>query len=519
MAVSATWTIAIDLNDDGDFADAGEDITSRVMSANWQLGFSAPYDVIARAATCEMVLNNSDKEYSPENASASIYPNFTRNKVIRIQSTYSAVTRTHFIGRIASISPLGNTLGNRTTSVYCAGFLQEAQYAEAFVPAQESKTADQVIKEILGRSNLHPPGLSGGWLLGVTNFTELGTNTTLGEMTDILTAETGQTTFTVIGDKWIDGVSVFGALRDTVGREGGRLFVDRNGVLNFWNRHHLAAKGAADVTINETSINAMTYSFGDGVVNFVTVKANPRSIESTASVLGQLDKAVRLKVGETKTINFRFQSAADGAKIAGRNLSAPIPATDYQVNNDKDGAGVDYTNLVDAKIVEESATRARVEFTNKAPFEVWIQAGATVRGEKITDYGIFDMTAKDSTSIGSNRRQSFTYPFTMDDVDVAQGMADYLLDLWANPVGRITSITLPAYQSDTMTRTIGDRITLAETQTQASADYFIIGESFQLADKNVIATWTLEPADSQNYWLLGTTDFGELGTKTVIGPF
>ena len=113
MAVSATWTIAIDLNDDGDFADTGEDITSKVMSASWQLGFAAPYDVISRAATCNLVLNNSDKEYSPENASSSIYPNFTRNKVIRIQSTYSAVTRTHFLGRITSIAPLGNTLGNR----------------------------------------------------------------------------------------------------------------------------------------------------------------------------------------------------------------------------------------------------------------------------------------------------------------------------------------------------------------------------------------------------------------------
>jgi prophage tail gpP-like protein len=134
------------------------------------------------------------------------------------------------------------------------------------------------------------------------------------------------------------------------------------------------------------------------------------------------------------------------------------------------------------------------------------------------------MTAEDTTSIGSYRRQSFTYPFIMDDVDVAQNMADYLVDLWANPVGRIQSITLPAYQSDTtltqcLVRTIGDRITLAETQTGTSADYFIIGESFQLADKNVVTSWTLEPADSQNYWLLGTTDFGELGQNTTIGPF
>jgi hypothetical protein len=237
-----------------------------------------------------------------------------------------------------------------------------------------------------------------------------------------------------------------------------------------------------------------------------------------------LDKAVKIKTGDTKTINFRFQSTDDGAKIAGRNINRPFPTRNYTANNAEDGSGVDYTSLVTAKLAETAATRARVEYTNNAPFDLWIQAGATIEGQAITDYGTFDMTAEDTTSIGSYRRQSFTYPFVMDDVDVAESMARYLVDLWANPVGRIQSITLPAYQSDTtltqaLTRTIGDRITLAETQTQASADYFIIGESFQLAGKNVITTWTLEPADSQNYWLLGTTSFGELGQNTTIGPY
>ncbi|MHC4708043.1 MAG: hypothetical protein ACYS8I_13275, partial [Planctomycetota bacterium] len=493
MSVSATWEIAIDLNDDGDFSDTNEDITSNVISAQWQLGFSEPYEVIARAATLNLVLNNSDKTYSPENASSAIYPNFTKDKVIRIQSTYSATTRTHFVGRIASIIPEGNTLGGRKTSVYCAGFLQEVQDTEAFVPAQEDKTADQVLEEILIRSGLHPPGLSGRWLLGVTNFGELGTNTTLGSITDMLTAETGQTTFTIIGDKWGDGVSVYGALRDVVGREGGRLFVDRNGVLNFWNRHHLASKGAADVTISETSINGMTYSYGDGVINSVTVQANPRSISSVVSVLGQMDKAVKIKTGQTRTINFRFKSPDDGAKIAGRNINTPRPNDNFTANDTNDGTGTDYTVQVTAKLVEAAATRARVEFTNNAPIDIFIEAGATIEGEKITDYGVMDMTAENATSISNQkRRYSFKYPFVMDDVDVAQSMANYLLDLWKDPTGRIGSITLPAYQSDTtltqaVTRTIGDRITLAETQTQASADYFIIGESFQLADKNVIA--------------------------------
>lgn len=63
-----TWSIAIDLNDDGDYTDTNEDITTYVRpGATWTIGFAEPYEPLARAATCTLTLNNSDKRFSPEN--------------------------------------------------------------------------------------------------------------------------------------------------------------------------------------------------------------------------------------------------------------------------------------------------------------------------------------------------------------------------------------------------------------------------------------------------------------------
>jgi hypothetical protein len=35
------WRVRIDFNEDGDFTDAGEDISARVIEARWQIGQEA----------------------------------------------------------------------------------------------------------------------------------------------------------------------------------------------------------------------------------------------------------------------------------------------------------------------------------------------------------------------------------------------------------------------------------------------------------------------------------------------
>jgi hypothetical protein len=519
---SATWTISVDLNNDRDYSDTGEDLSAFVIDADWSLGFAAPFDPISRSETLTLTLKNADKRFSPEYAGGALYPNFAQGKLVRVQSTYSGVTRTHFLGWIDEITPAPGIKKERRASVKCNGYMLRAQEIELFIPAQENKRADEVLATIIQKSGLVPPGFNGAWLLGVAGASELGQTTRLGSLADLLNAETGISTFSIIGDNW-DKTSAYGALRDTVGREGGRLFVDRSGVVQFWNRHHLIKDTVADAAFNNTMM-AMEYDYGVDIANHVIVRARPRIIGSIAEPLGQLDKATKIKAGETKNLSFRYGDSSTGAKIAGKNAVAPVAVTDFTANTNENGSGADYSTLVVARIVDEGATRSQVAFTNGAPVDLWVQPGAQIRGIKITDYGEIDADVEDEASIAAYRRRKHTYEHVFDDVDVAQGMAEFILAERKNPRGRIRSLVIPAYKSDALlaqvlTRTMGDRITVTETQTGASSDYFIIGEQFKLASKNLLVTWTLEPASSHTFWLLGVTNFSELGQTTWLGPF
>ena len=51
--MTITYTVAIDRDDDGDFADSGEDITAAVLSIHWRRGLAAPHDSVAQPGTAQ----------------------------------------------------------------------------------------------------------------------------------------------------------------------------------------------------------------------------------------------------------------------------------------------------------------------------------------------------------------------------------------------------------------------------------------------------------------------------------
>lgn len=522
MSVDATFGFYIDLNRDGDYSDTGEDVTQYVKRAEWQLGFVPPMEAIARDGTLTLTLNNASGKFSPEGGSA--LSGFKRGRVIKIESVYSAVTRRMMTAWMKGARPSPFVWGNRETLVDTEGYFSRAQRTEVFVPVQQSVTGDVVVDAILSNSLLYPPGFSGRWLLGVTGFSELGQNTLIGATSDYLDADVGKTVFNYIGDEWRDGASIYSALREVAGREYGYVFLNRNGVLEFWNRHHLLLETTVQATFTNTMIG-IDYVYGETVINRVFVKAAPRIASGSAVTLGQLDKAVKVEAGSAKEISFRYTDTSYGAKVAGKNAIAPVQTTDFLANSAEDGSGTNYTTSVTTAITDEAANRVTVRFTNTAGVDVWIQVGAKVRGTKITSYPVVDVMRSDSDSISEFGYNDYTYPFTMDSVADAEAIASYLLNRFKQPFGVVKSMTLSPRRNDglmtqCLARTIGDRITIVEAQTGVSADYFIIGErhTWDQAGKNYQVTWYLEPADPVQYWVLSVTNFSELGQTTRIAP-
>ena len=64
-----------------------------------------------------------------------------------------------------------------------------------------------------------------------------------------------------------------------------------------------------------------------------------------------------------------------------------------------------------------------------------------------------------------------------------------------------------SHLTQVLERTLFDRITIAETQTGHTADYFIIAEehAVDLGGFRHTVSWLLEPAAASAFWIIGTS--------------
>jgi hypothetical protein len=84
--MTTTWTISIDWDRSGNFDGTYDDVTDRVISANWFLGMREPYQDDADDSMLELRLSNHDQCYSPEYASSPLHEKLMPFRPVQVQS-------------------------------------------------------------------------------------------------------------------------------------------------------------------------------------------------------------------------------------------------------------------------------------------------------------------------------------------------------------------------------------------------------------------------------------------------
>jgi hypothetical protein len=502
----ATYTVAIDYDDDGDFTDSGEDISADVLHLRWRLGMAQPYDSVAAPISAQITVRSPARAYSPEFTSNDLSP----GKPIRIQSNDGVTTRTHFTGFISRVEPLPGAQGERTAVIHARGPEHELSQNKVRLAPQVSIRADQVIQAVLDAVQLRRAKMKGYWVLDVTSHAELGTNSRLAEETIARSLETGQSSFVYAADSWGEGVPADFAIRQMVEAERGRFFVNRSGQAIFYNRHHTLLDTTADATFAD-NFDDLDYAYGQGVVNQVQVTLVPRSIGPASTVLWSLGAPQAIPPGETlfHHIVVRYRDANE-RPIGALTVIPPQPGIDFQANTLADGTGLDRTAQVDVLLIAADASAATLEIRNRSSQTAYLLAGAQLRGTPLDLGDPITLRQSDEASIAFHGLNLLSLDLSvLDSLEAADQLARYELARRKDPRGSVRTIRISGQNllSQVLARTLFDRITIQETQTDHSADYFIVAEAHEVDQGGARhrVAWLLESADASAFWVIGAS--------------
>jgi hypothetical protein len=159
MVTLANCTVKafIDWNQDGDFSDAGENISAYMMDCQIQRGFDDPGDPrahIASVGVCTLLLKNTDRRFSPSYSSGPYYSDFKPLLPIRIRVTDDTTTWTVFTGYITSINPdMTGKKGDLTATIQAMDVLGLLSRYPLSMPLCRNIRSDQLVARILAAAH------------------------------------------------------------------------------------------------------------------------------------------------------------------------------------------------------------------------------------------------------------------------------------------------------------------------------------------------------------------------------
>lgn len=486
----AGYVVYVDWNNDGDFSDANEDITSDVKFIRISRGRDDDLDK-AEVGKCTIVCHDGSAKYVPENTSSPLYGNLLPARPVEVK--YGSDTL--FYGFLDDILP--NPDRNRKeATLLCVDGFDQLKRAKVTVALQTSQKSGQLYTTALDTVS---------WS---------ATNRTL---------DAGIDTYPLVH---AEKQSCLDFLQKIEKSEFGFCYISHDGKLTWEDRHH---RLKSPHTTSQWTATASDYrqikptESLKGVRNKVLLSAQPKTKAGSLSTIWTLQENATngdsplITAGETKTYFAEYADANGIPNIAGDVVDPLVASTDYTGNAAIDGSGADRTSDVSVTITVFAAS-AKLEVENTSGTSLYLTS-LQVRGKIYTDQPRLRVEAEDSTSQTAylERDLSVELPYYQNAATM-QSIADHYLYIKKVPItGYIIEL---ANADDTIwtqivTRKLSDRITLQNSDLNIDADFFIDKMKHEISKSGTLhkCWWTLSRADVQAYWIIGTSI---LGTSTRL---
>jgi len=514
MAI-ASYKLLVDWNNDGDFDDSNEDITSDTMSIQFRRGrdYASQLTGNSTAGKLTAVLNNESGKYSPSNSSSPLSGNIVPGRPVRLNIgagefpyTFPIAFDSHpqWVGNLETLTPSPSSSTVKTCTI------------EAFGP--------------LGYLNQMSPSLA--------TQTDIRTDVAVGAVLDDVAwpgadrdLATGQTTMTRF---WVDGPSTIDALRIIEETEAGFIKETKDGKIGFESRHTrlLSPYNTSQATFSDASgaVNSYLEISQDDplstITNMLEAESRSYSVGSVAVLWTHPETGSDSPIlvpGESKTFEAMYPNPNSPRNALEVNAwTTPASSTDYTANSASNGSGTNLTSSISVTQTK-TANRMIMTFTNNHASSTAYLTLVQARGTAVTSNNPVAVRAIDSSSqtIYGERKYKAGTEFIPSSTE-AQSWCDYQLSIYSSPV-QILTLHFSANVSDAnlaeaLAREISDRITIVANNDSAlgiNADFFIESVNHVISEGKIHnVVWKLSPATGgySAFWVLGT---GKVGTSTV----
>jgi len=480
------------------------------VTCNYGIGGNSPNDRVAGTGTLSFALNNAQNNsggllgyYSP--SAANTRSGFELGIGARLAITYSGSTFYKFSGRLDDIDVLPGKLRGRLTHCVAVDWMDEAaKHKLDKIDTQINQRADQLIATVVGNMKRVPAASS---LAQAQMEFPFAMDTANDESTTAL-EELQRIALSDFGYIFLAGNTSTG------------------GVLTFQDRRTRFNPGSSLVTLNDSMVEMAPPRRRQNLYNRTRVTIHPRRVDpvGTTTVLYSMDGFLAISASQSITIDGQYRDPnQEAARMGGASLVAPVASTDYTFGSDE----VAESNNLIANLSASGFTggnAVRFQFDNDGTQGGFLTK-FQVRGRGIFDYAPLTLEATSASSQSTYGLYSANVDMPYEPKDfTAQAIADWILARQKDPIKQVDSVTFVANEDDTLMlaalrREPGDLITITETATGISQDYFIHGVALEATATDILhCAWGLALINDPNlndYWILGTDTLGT-GTRLAL---
>ncbi|MEL6148481.1 MAG: hypothetical protein AAFR56_02570 [Chloroflexota bacterium] len=509
--MNVTYHVEFDVDDDGRYSG---DLTPDTIDIKWRSGMRRPFESVAAVSVANITLRNPDGRYSPDAPASALEIGLA----LRIRTTELTGGRQHFDGMIVSVEPVPGEHGEQLAVITAECVMRTLMEARVEVEAQVNTTAAIVINTILDRVPTRARFLDGAFVIGLAGRAELDQTARLPtqDATHTRNIQPGLSTFAYVGDRWDEGVEALRAITEVVEAERGRFYINRGAGFAMLNRQTQYQKVTSQSTFSD-DMDGLSLVYGADRVSRVRVTLRPRRIGADNEVLWRLGQAQLIRAGTEKRFSVRFRGEND-ERVGALNVLPPRPFTDYTANTLISGSGADVTAQVEFGLLGFNGSSAQVRLANPGTTDAYLLPGAVLRGRALYLSPALTVEERDPESeTFYGVRELNLNLLALTDIAAAEDIARFELFRRAQPRSTVREMTLSSrmHLNDILVRALFDRISITETQTAHSNDYFIAGEQHHVfnAGNSHTVTWTLEPVNPAGFWQM---NFGMLGESTRL---